>query len=51
MTLNDYIREPKHGWTNKNWLEYAWVQVHNPWINEEDRECYRDMIKRLSNTQ
>ena len=49
MTLNDYIREPKKNWTNKEWLQYAWVQVHNPWINEDDRLYYKDMITRLSN--
>jgi hypothetical protein len=51
MTLNDYINEPKHDWTDKNWLQHAWVQVHNPWISKEDKEYYKDMITRLSNKQ
>ena len=51
MSLKDYIREPKKDWTDKQWLQYAYVQVHNPWINEDEREYFRDMIKRLSNTQ
>ena len=50
MSLKDYIREPKKDWNNKQWLQYAYVQVHNPWINEDEREYFRDMIKRLSNT-
>ena len=50
MSLKDYIREPKKDWTDKQWLQYAYVQVHNPWINEDDRLYYKDMIERLSNT-
>ena len=40
MTLNDYIREPKKDWNDKQWLEYAYVQVHSPWINDEDKEYF-----------
>ena len=47
--LKDYISEPKKDWTDKQWLQYAYVQVHNPWINEDEREYFRDMITRLSN--
>ena len=47
MTLNDYIREPKKDWNDKQWLQYAYVQVHSPWINDEDKEYFRDIIKRL----
>ena len=47
MTLNDYIKEPRKDWDNKEWLQYAYVQVHNPWINEEEKEYFRDMIKKL----
>ena len=47
MSLKDYIREPKKDWTNKQWLEYCSVQIHNPWISEEDRLYYRDKFHDL----
>ena len=50
MSLNDYIKEPKRDWTDKQWLQYAYVQYHNPWINYEDKMYYKDMITRLSVT-
>jgi len=50
VSLQDYIREPNKDWTDKQWLQYAWVQYHNPWLKKEEKEYYWDMIKRLSNT-
>ena len=47
--VNQYKGQPKLDWTDKQWLQHAWVQVHNPWINEEDREYWRDTIRRLTN--
>ena len=47
--VNQYKGQPKRDWTDKQWLQQAWVQVHNPWINEEDREYWRDTIRRLTN--
>ena len=47
MSLKDYIREPKKDWSNKQWLEYCSVQIHNPWISEEDRLYYRDKFNDL----
>ena len=44
MSLQDYIKEPKKDWTNKDWLHHAWVQSHNPWICEDDRQYWRDKI-------
>ena len=46
--LKDYIKEPKKDWSNKKWLQHAWVQSHNPWISEDDREYWRDKIKELT---
>ena len=51
MSLKDYIREPKKDWTDKQWLQYAYVQVHNPWLNEEDRLYYKDKFTELINQQ
>ena len=48
MTLNDYIGRPKKNSTNKQSLQEAWIQVHNPWISEDDREYWKDKIKELS---
>ena len=45
MTLNDYIGRPKKNWTNKQWLQEAWIQVHNPWISEEDKLFWKEQIK------
>ena len=45
--LNDYIKEPRRNWTDKQWLHHAQVMVHSPWISEEDREYWRDKIKEL----
>ncbi len=47
MSLQDYIKEPRKDWTKKDWLLHAWIQSHNPWISEEDREYWRDKIKEL----
>ena len=50
MSLKDYIKEPKKNWTNKQWLQYAYIQYHSPWIKKEEKEYYKDIIDRLSNT-
>ena len=49
MSLQDYIKEPKKDWNKKEWLQHAYVQMHNPWISEEDREYWRDKVKELQN--
>ena len=51
MTLNDYIKDVKRDWSDKEWLEYCSVHMHNPWINEEEREYYRDKFNDLINKQ
>ena len=45
--LKDYLG-PKKDWNNSQWLEYAQIQKHNPWISDEDREYWEDKIKELS---
>ena len=45
MTLNDYIGRPKKNWNNKQWLQEAWIQSHNPWISEEDGLYWKEQIK------
>ncbi len=46
MTLNDFIKYPRRDWDDKQWLQHAYVMVHNPWIDEDEREYWRDQIKR-----
>ena len=47
--LSDYIKEPKRDWSDKQWIEYCSVQLHNPWINETEREYYKDKYTDLIN--
>ena len=35
-------------WTKEKWLEYAWIQKHNPWITDDDRQYWKDKIKELT---
>ena len=44
-----YKGQPQKDWSQKQWLQHAWVQSHNPWIDEDDREYWRDKIAELSN--
>ncbi len=46
MTLKDHMG-PKKDWSNKDWLQYAYIQRWNPWISEEDRQYWKDKIKEL----
>ncbi len=47
MTLKDHLG-PKKNWSDKEWLQHAWVQKNNPWISEDDRAYWRDKIKELT---
>ena len=47
LTLKDYIARPRKDWTDKDWLQEAQIMVHSPWIDEEEREYWRDKIKNL----
>ena len=47
--LKDY-NKPKRNWTDKEWINYCQIMIHNPWINAEEREYYRDKLKDLTNT-
>ncbi len=41
-------RQPRRDWSNREWLQHAHIESHNPWISEYDREYWRDKIKELS---
>ena len=46
MTLNDYIKYPRKDWDDKHWLKHAHIMVHSPWITEDDRDYWKDMIEK-----
>ena len=46
MTLNDYIKYPRKDWDDKYWLKHAHIMVHSPWITEDDRDYWKDMIEK-----
>ena len=46
MTLKHHLG-PKRDWDDEKWLQHAYVQQHNPWISEDDRQYWRDKIKEL----
>ena len=48
MTLNDYIKEPRRDWTDKQWLKHAHIMVHSPWISKDDREYWKDKIEEVT---
>ena len=54
MSLSEYIKHPKRDWNDKQWIEFCSVQLHNPWINETEREYYKekftDLINKNTNT-
>mgnify|MGYP003111017352 FL=1 len=49
LTLQDYIGRPRKEWTDKDWFQEAQIMVHSPWIDEEEREYWKDKIKELRN--
>ena len=44
MTLRDYIKDVKKDWSDKEWLQHCSIQMHNPWISEEDRLYYNCLL-------
>ena len=49
MSLNDYIKDVKRDWSDKQWLEYCSIHRYNPWISSADREYYNDKFIELIN--
>ena len=47
MSLKDYIGRPRKEWTDKEWLQEAQIMVQSPWIDDAEREYWRDKIKNL----
>ena len=43
-----YKGQPQKDWTREKRLQHAWVQSHNPWIDEDAREYWKDKITELS---
>ena len=47
--VKQYEGQPRKDWNKKQWLQHAHVMVHSPWIDEDDREYWKDKIKELTN--
>ncbi len=47
-TVRQNYRQPQKGWEEKDWLQHSHVMVHSPWIDEEEREYWRDKIRELT---
>ncbi len=48
--LKDY-QEPKRDWTNKQWINHCSINMHNPWISNEERLYYREKYMDLINNK
>ena len=46
-SCKQYRGQPRKDWGDDKWLEHAQIMVHSPWIDESDREYWRDKIKEL----
>ena len=46
--LKDY-NKPKRDWTHKQWINYCQIMIHNPHINQEEKEYYKDKLHDLTN--
>ena len=46
--FKDY-QEPKQHWSDKQWIDYCSIHMHNPWINAEEREYYKEKYYDLIN--
>ena len=50
MSLKDHLG-PKKDWNAQQWLDYAHIHKHNPWISDEDREYYDAKYRELINNK
>ncbi len=48
INVKQYKGQPEKNWSDKQWLQHAYIQVHNPWITEDDRKYWRVKIKELT---
>ena len=46
-TAKQYKGQPRKDWVYADWLQHAYVQQHNPWLDEDDRQYWKDKIKEL----
>jgi len=49
IRVRQYKGQPRWDWGKDQWLEHAYVQMHNPWLTDQDREYWRDKVKELTN--
>ena len=48
INVRQHKGQPRRDWSKDKWLQHAWIMVHSPWIDEEEREYWRDKIKQLT---
>ena len=49
IRVKQYKGQPQRDWSKNQWLQHAYVQMHNPWLTDEDREYWKDKVKELTN--
>ena len=47
VNVKQYKRQPRKDWDKDHWLQHAYVQRWNPWIDEDERDYWKDKIKEL----
>ena len=48
IDVKQHKDQPRKDWGNKEWLQHAWIQSHNPWIDDDERQYWRDKISDLT---
>ena len=47
VNVKQYKGQPRKDWDKEHWLQHAYVQRWNPWIDEDERDYCKDKIKEL----
>ena len=47
INVKQYQGQPRKDWDKEHWLQHAYVQRWNPWIDEDERDYWKDKIKEL----
>ena len=47
VNVKQYKGQPLKDWDKEHWLQHAYVQRWNPWIDEDERDYWKDKIKEL----
>ena len=47
VNVKQYKGQPRKDWDKDHWLQHAYVQRWNPWIDEDERDYWKNKIKEL----